>query len=145
MAQSTLSLSLPSRKVETIRSSLIFPHKKTMTHVRLSLRKLDLLEKKIYILKLAVVCSPNQAWRDLTSSSLIDSVQSQHSQVRMKLLFIVLTVVNCQTHLDYKFGPLVKVTRLLASELISPKTFDVGYRVNARNGVSFPSHTTLQQ
>ena len=48
----------------------------------------------------------------------------------------IFTVVNAQTFLDFKFGPLVKLTRLFISDIIRPTTFDAGYRESLKNNVS---------
>lgn len=45
-----------------------------------------------------------------------------------------LLLINCQT-LGDKLTPLVKLTRLFMSDLVRPRTFEVGYRVSRKNDV----------
>lgn len=56
----------------------------------------------------------------------------------------ILTVVNSQTFLDFKYGPLVKLTRLFISDIIRPKPFDVGYRESLKNNVSIKRIKSFQ-
>lgn len=42
-------------------------------------------------------------------------------------------MVNCQMQFDYKFGPLVKLTGLFMSDVIKPRSFNVGYQINLKN------------
>lgn len=60
------------------------------------------------------------------------------SLVLFTLILMIFFTVDCQyTFLDTKFGPFVKIARLFASDLIKPRTFELGYQINLRNGVSF--------
>lgn len=44
-------------------------------------------------------------------------------------------VIKCQTLLDDKLTPFVKLTRLILSDFVKPRTFDVGYQINLKNNV----------
>lgn len=62
-------------------------------------------------------------------------------KIFLVLIFItaackVFTVVNSQTFLDFKFGPIMKATRLSFTDFIRPKTFAAGYRASVKNNVS---------
>lgn len=45
-------------------------------------------------------------------------------------------LINCQTLIDDKFSPFLKLTRLFMSNMVKPRSFEVGYRINLKNNVS---------
>lgn len=45
-------------------------------------------------------------------------------------------LINCQTLIDDKFSPFLKLTRLFMSNKVKPRSFEVGYRINLKNNVS---------
>lgn len=45
-------------------------------------------------------------------------------------------VINAQTFLDYNFGSIVKLSRLIFSDYIRPQTFEAGYRASVKTNVS---------
>lgn len=53
-----------------------------------------------------------------------------------------LLLINCQT-LGDKLTPLVKLTRLFMSDLVRPRTFEVGYRVSRKNDVRGSTRVVL--
>lgn len=61
-------------------------------------------------------------------------------EAAMKLgLFLVLSsqvlpMIDCQT-LGAKLGPLLKLTRPFMSDVIRPRTFEVGYQISRKNNV----------
>lgn len=60
----------------------------------------------------------------------------------MKLVFIfvifsdALLLIHGQSSLDDHFSPFVRLTRLIMSNLVKPRSFEAGYRQSAKIDVS---------
>lgn len=59
--------------------------------------------------------------------------------MRLEIVFALvanaLVVIDCQSLLDDKLTPFVKLARLILSDFVRPRTFNVGYQIGLRNNV----------
>ena len=62
----------------------------------------------------------------------------------MKIIIVIVFLLdssNCQvSFLDQKFNPLFRLGRTTLYDLTKPSTFEHGYRINLKRGVSFIFH-----
>lgn len=64
-----------------------------------------------------------------------------------KIIVIVflLKTINCQvSFLDQKFNPIFRLGRTAFNDFVKPSSFENGYRINLKNGVSFLSNYLIK-